>query len=453
MRRWTKTRRVTSRVSAAGAKVRCDVGVKLTIFFAAAVFNLSSKILLNHIYGRMAKSIVPALMAWNIGTRPVFICRAGMTMNDNERSMLNLGMSRSENLGAHGKTFRDKLFNYMKDECLGFMSRRRKAAFSPDMNTGTSISGTMNRGFGSSSDLAAFLKEEDSDEDANTLDSEHVDEEYVGCDGVTPLPFPCYIMSSTMPRARQTVEWDDLPYDVHMLSNLNPLDKGDFTGRELEDIGEEHPDWYTQLVSDPFYTRFPGGECYGDLTSRLESVVVDIEQQVGPVLVVSHVSVLQVMVAYFRGTPVENCTSIALPMNTVLKFTPAKGGSWQESQHCLMPSSHGSQSQLSQLSDMHPPDHTCDTPMIQTPDGPIVKLNMKKFSNSPPAALTSGLTPPPIWGDHRVISVSGRHIQNEDGNADRGLSRRSSAGATEGRNSPAIASRDEDALRDSGIVI
>jgi 6-phosphofructo-2-kinase/fructose-2,6-biphosphatase 2 len=33
------------------------------------IFNLSSKILVNHIYGRMAKSIVPALMAWNIGTR------------------------------------------------------------------------------------------------------------------------------------------------------------------------------------------------------------------------------------------------------------------------------------------------------------------------------------------------------------------------------------------------
>lgn len=429
------------------------VGVNLTIFsFDVAVFNLSSKILLNHIYGRMAKSIVPALMAWNIGTRPVFICRAGMTMNDNERSMLNLGMSRSENLGEHGRTFRDKLFNFMKDECLGFMSRRRKAAFSPDMNTGTSISGTMNRGFGSSSDLAAFLKDEDSDEETSTLNSEHVEEEYVGCDGVTPLPFPCYIMSSTMPRARQTVEWEDLPYDVHMLSNLNPLDKGDFTGRELEDIGEEHPDWYTQLVSDPFYTRFPGGECYGDLTSRLESVVVDIEQQVGPVLVVSHVSVLQVMVAYFRDTPVENCTSIALPMNTVLKFTPAKGGSWQESQHCLMPSTHGSQSKLCQLSDMHPPDHTCDTPMMQSPNGhgPMVKLEMSnKFSNSPPSALARGLTPPPIWGDHRVISVSDHHVKSDNANADRGLSRR---GATEGRNTPAMTCRDEVTIRDSGIV-
>merc|ERR1712127_401600 len=127
-----------------------------------------------------------------------------------------------------------------------------------------------------------------------------------------------------------------MPYPVEELSNLNPLDKGDFTGQELEDLAISHPEWYEQLVADPFYTRFPGGECYGDLLSRLESVVVDIEQQVGPVLVVSHVSVLQVLVAYFRNTPVESCTSIALPMNTVLEFTPAKGGGWQESQQLVL---------------------------------------------------------------------------------------------------------------------
>eukprot|EP00957_Ditylum_brightwellii_P161480 12295380-Ditylum_brightwellii.AAC.1 len=46
------------------------------------IYNLSSKLMVNHIYGRMAKVIVPALMAWNIGTRPVFICRAGQTTDD-----------------------------------------------------------------------------------------------------------------------------------------------------------------------------------------------------------------------------------------------------------------------------------------------------------------------------------------------------------------------------------
>jgi len=139
------------------------------------IYNLSSKMLVNHIYGRMAKSIV----------------------------------------GSNSKAFRDALFGFMKEECLEFM-RRRKEAFAPAMNTGTSINGMMN----------SFSRDDDSDGNWS--------HEYVGTDGMTPLPFPCHIMTSTMPRARQTVDWVEYPYPVEMLSNLNPLDKGDFMGMELE---------------------------------------------------------------------------------------------------------------------------------------------------------------------------------------------------------------------------
>jgi len=71
--------------------------------------------------------------------------------------------------------------------------------------------------------------------------------------------------------------------------------------------------------------------------NRLESVVVDVEQQLGPAVVVSHVSVLQVLVSYFRSTPVAECTGIEIPMHTVMKFVPLRGGGWLESQHALLP--------------------------------------------------------------------------------------------------------------------
>ena len=46
---------------------------------------------------------------------------------------------------------------------------------------------------------------------------------------------------------------------------MNPLDKGDFTGLEMEEIKEVDTEWYAQLQKDPFQTRFPGGESYKDL--------------------------------------------------------------------------------------------------------------------------------------------------------------------------------------------
>jgi broad specificity phosphatase PhoE len=66
------------------------------------------------------------------------------------------------------------------------------------------------------------------------------------------------------------------------------------------------------------------------LIRRLASVVIDVEQQVNPTLVVSHVSILQCLMAYFRNTPVEKCMSIEVPMHTIIKFTPVRGGGWLE---------------------------------------------------------------------------------------------------------------------------
>jgi broad specificity phosphatase PhoE len=57
---------------------------------------------------------------------------------------------------------------------------------------------------------------------------------------------------------------------------------------------------------------------------------------VNMVTVVSHLSVLQALVAYFRRSPVNKCSSIQIPMHTVIKFTPVTGGGWVESQHLLL---------------------------------------------------------------------------------------------------------------------
>jgi len=87
-------------------------------------------------------------------------------------------------------------------------------------------------------------------------------------------------------------------------------------------------------------TRFPGGECYADLIHRLETCIIDMEQQVNMTCCVSHVSVLQVLMAYFRRTPSSECTCIEVPMNTVIKYTPVTGGGWTESMHKVCQPEH-----------------------------------------------------------------------------------------------------------------
>ena len=129
---------------------------------------------------------------------------------------------------------------------------------------------------------------------------------------------------------------------------------------------------FTQL------TRFPGGESYKDLIRRLESVVVDVEQQVIPTLVVSHVSVLQMLIAYFRKSPVTEAMQIEVPLHTVIKFTPARGGGWTESQHVLAPVYERTPSNGFEAQNM------------------VAIEGMEQVSGS----MKQPVSPTPIWGDH-----------------------------------------------------
>jgi hypothetical protein len=206
------------------------------------IFNLSTKLLVNHIYGRMSKVIVPALMAWNIGTRPIFLCRPGQTLSDisldsddyvssvdlNDSAFLGLSQSskkrlmQGDRLGPTGKRFSDALYDFVFEEGMDFLLKRSSIM---DMaHTGTSVSG-----------LATF-------------------QQGVAADSGRP-PFPIKVFTSTMPRAAETVRWEEYDFKIEELSNLNPLDKGDFAGKELEELQETHPSWYQKLERNPFATR------------------------------------------------------------------------------------------------------------------------------------------------------------------------------------------------------
>ena len=223
------------------------------------VFNLSSKLLCNHIYGRMAKETVPALMAWHIGTRPVFLCRPGQTISGiftdgedyvardridySDPRLMDLSHRarrksiRGDKLGPTGEDFREQLLDYVYNEAHAFLMKR--ASVHDMAYTGTSISG-----------LASSTFSQDGAQDNNNNKQQRAADE-----SEYREPFPLNILTSTMPRAVDTVTWPEYDFPVNQLSNLNPLDKGDFAGMKLEETRELNPEWYEKLERDPYMTR------------------------------------------------------------------------------------------------------------------------------------------------------------------------------------------------------
>mmetsp|Transcript_15226 Transcript_15226/g.34093 ORF Transcript_15226/g.34093 Transcript_15226/m.34093 type:complete len:316 (-) Transcript_15226:1096-2043(-) len=278
------------------------------------VFNLSSKVLANNIYGRLSKTIIPALMSWHIGTRPIWICRAGETVGSK---------TRGDSLGTSGFEFRQKLGEYVENQAVKFMKDFRQFESTDSLvSLAESVCGEY------PGDLKVTRNS------VATFGRKSV--MLVRHDGTRKragaFKVPIKVMTSTMKRAIQTVSLQNLvDLDIEETSNLNPLDKGDYSGMDLKDIKEKDPKWYKLLEKDPFSTRFHGGESYMDLIKRLESSVIDMEQQVVPVLVCSHISVIQCLLAYFRNIPVKECTSIEVPLHTLIELVPTAGGEWYES--------------------------------------------------------------------------------------------------------------------------
>mmetsp|Transcript_67586 Transcript_67586/g.174075 ORF Transcript_67586/g.174075 Transcript_67586/m.174075 type:complete len:644 (-) Transcript_67586:37-1968(-) len=241
------------------------------------LYNMSSKVMVNKIYGSVAKSLMPYLMGVHIGTRPIWIARTGH---------VPAGGAADRSLTPDGHKFAAR---------LGAFVRRRVMEFH-----------------------------------GNDLPDK-----------------PMRVLSSTVPSAVQTVmaTLQAVPGFSRLAfkptSSLSPLDRGRLAGPWFIDMcnGADHPPWdelqnrdrdfYAKWEKDPLRARWPGGESYYDVISRVESCLLEVEMSTRPILCVSHLTVMQVLVCYFTGTPVDQVHKMRIPDNCVVEITPTLGGSFE----------------------------------------------------------------------------------------------------------------------------
>lgn len=246
------------------------------------LYNLSSKVTSNHVYGNTARSILPYLMGIHIGARPIFLARAGA----GELAPKSFGSSnRLSRLSKVGCDFASTLAEFI--QC------RSEAFFE-------SAGRTME---------------------------------------------PVQVYTSTLPRAVATVR--HLTPLHEETSMLNPIDKGaigegwwDIEGSKdippWDEFAQRHPEQWAELQADPLRFRFPGGESYMDVLRRLEGMIIEVEQCTAPVLIVSHVTVLQLLLAYFGNTPIGDAWKLPVPKGVVFEVTPTLGGGFLCEEHTML---------------------------------------------------------------------------------------------------------------------
>eukprot|EP00794_Sanderia_malayensis_P016849 gene16850-18548_t len=113
-----------------------------------------------------------------------------------------------------------------------------------------------------------------------------------------------------------------LPVSNETWKALDYLDCGDCHGTAFKDLAIRFPGLFTPHKGPLDFTwRYPGGESYKDMLSRLEPVIMELERQEN-VLVISHRTTMRCLLAYFLDHNPDEVPGMNVPLHTVFKLTP-----------------------------------------------------------------------------------------------------------------------------------
>ena len=90
-------------------------------------------------------------------------------------------------------------------------------------------------------------------------------------------------------------------------------------------LQEKFPEDFAQRDQDKFHYRYPRGESYQDLVTRLEPVIMELERQEN-VLVICHQAVMRCLLGYFLDKGPEELPYIKCPLHQVVKLSPIAYG-------------------------------------------------------------------------------------------------------------------------------
>lgn len=153
---------------------------------------------------------------------------------------------------------------------------------------------------------------------------------------------PIFIMCGTLQRHLHTVAhmnrssvWKRSRH-VLKLQRLNELCVGGMDGMSMDEIEKHHPEEIQHMKSDAMAYRYPGegGESYQDLIMRLHENILRLEQLRGSCMVLCDPTVLRVLLAYFRGTPLEKIPTLEVP-HGIVQFTRTHSGFQENHIDCV----------------------------------------------------------------------------------------------------------------------
>ncbi len=240
------------------------------------IVDVGRQVVLNRITGHLPARLAPLLINMHIGRRPIWLTRHGESLSN-----LRGAIGGDSELTLRGETYARALADFMRSR-------------SP-----TGDSGPPSRHPSSHSSRPPPSM-------------------------IPPADSPIVVWTSTLRRTAQTAAY----LTKHPIKHraLDEIDAGLCDGMTYAEIKTNMPAEYEARKGDKFHYRYPRGESYEDVIQRLDPVIIELERQRQPILVIAHQAILRAMYGYFMDRPPEDIPHIEIPLHTVIQLTPTAYG-------------------------------------------------------------------------------------------------------------------------------
>lgn len=237
------------------------------------IIDVGRQVVLNRIHGHLPARLAPLLINMHIGRRPIFLTRHGESLSN-----LRNAIGGDSELSLRGETYARALADFMRGRIAAgeLDTPRRDGRPSPPLS---------------------IPPQSDS---------------------------PITVWTSTLRRTAQTASW--LTKNPMKLRALDEIDAGLCDGMTYAEIKQKMPAEYDARKADKFRYRYPRGESYEDVIQRLDPVIIELERQRQPILVIAHQAILRAIYAYFMDKPPDEIPYIEVPLHTVIQLTPTAYG-------------------------------------------------------------------------------------------------------------------------------
>ena len=122
-----------------------------------------------------------------------------------------------------------------------------------------------------------------------------------------------------LPPDEEGLSWEQMKPRVYR--NIDEIYAGEYEGFTYAQVKERFAADAQLRKDDKIGFRYPRGESYYDLISRIDPVIHELQTYREPLLVVSHQALLRPLRAYLLGLPRESAPSYEIPLHTVMKIT------------------------------------------------------------------------------------------------------------------------------------